>query len=267
MQAATIERDNLVRDHDNLARWVVRQFLRSGLDPDDLLQEARIGLLKASRRFDPSRGVKFATYARLWVQGAVRDFVRHHRPESQLGDIEPAAEPESHSPAEAERILEALNFLPKEEAAVLRLLHGLEEDVSPALQAKFAPGIKNGWATTNELNNSGRRNLGVILATPGRRGVIHRFRVGEYEFSFLGVLDRSIREYFCDFISPLSRDHDERREQLWAIYEACSGGKSRPDGYDAMGDAFVAWLTANTPLTLLGVLDAGYLNDWEYLDE
>lgn len=37
-------------------RWVARQYFAPGLETQDLVQEARIGVMKAQRDFDPSRG-------------------------------------------------------------------------------------------------------------------------------------------------------------------------------------------------------------------
>jgi RNA polymerase sigma factor (sigma-70 family) len=42
----------------------------SGFDLDDLRQVARLGVIRAMERFDPSRRVRFSTYARYWI--------RHH---------------------------------------------------------------------------------------------------------------------------------------------------------------------------------------------
>jgi len=39
-----------------------------GLSLDDLVQEGNLGGLLAARRFDPSRGVRFLTYAGWWVK-------------------------------------------------------------------------------------------------------------------------------------------------------------------------------------------------------
>lgn len=39
---------------------------------DDLTQEGCIGLIKASHKFDPSFGAKFATYARYWIDLQMR---------------------------------------------------------------------------------------------------------------------------------------------------------------------------------------------------
>ena len=43
------------------------------LDFDDILQEARLGLLDAIDKFDYSRGFKFSTYAQQRIRGAVID--------------------------------------------------------------------------------------------------------------------------------------------------------------------------------------------------
>lgn len=43
------------------------------LDFDDILQEARMGLLDAIDKFDPSRGYQFSTYAQQRIRGAIID--------------------------------------------------------------------------------------------------------------------------------------------------------------------------------------------------
>lgn len=44
---------------------------RMGLDPEDLVQEGMVGLVRAAIRFDPSRGVTFTTYAAWWVRAQI----------------------------------------------------------------------------------------------------------------------------------------------------------------------------------------------------
>lgn len=51
----------------------------SSHDLDDLYQAGCVGLLSAARRFDPSRGIKFSTYAQTRIIGAAIDQLREHR--------------------------------------------------------------------------------------------------------------------------------------------------------------------------------------------
>ncbi len=76
-----ISRDQVLRD-EIVARadWLVtrsaRRFSNRGEPFDDLVQEARIGLLKAIERFDPDRSVPFGAYATPTIMGELR---RHFR--------------------------------------------------------------------------------------------------------------------------------------------------------------------------------------------
>ena len=41
------------------------------MDRSDLAQEGYLGLLRAAKRFDPERGLRFSTYARWWVRAQI----------------------------------------------------------------------------------------------------------------------------------------------------------------------------------------------------
>jgi RNA polymerase primary sigma factor len=58
----------LVHQNLRLVAMIGRQFANRGVDATDLIQEGSIGLIKASRRFDETRGVRFSTYAAWWIR-------------------------------------------------------------------------------------------------------------------------------------------------------------------------------------------------------
>lgn len=46
------------------------------LSVHDLCQEGYIGLIRAAKKFDPSRGIRFSTYATLWVRQSILRAIR-----------------------------------------------------------------------------------------------------------------------------------------------------------------------------------------------
>jgi RNA polymerase nonessential primary-like sigma factor len=52
----------------HIAHSEARKLVSSLMKEEDLIQEGYIGLLRAAKRFDPDRGIRFSTYARWWVR-------------------------------------------------------------------------------------------------------------------------------------------------------------------------------------------------------
>lgn len=57
----------LIEHYIWFARWSARKFSGYGLPEEDLLQEACVGIAEAMLRYNPESGVKFTTYAKMWV--------------------------------------------------------------------------------------------------------------------------------------------------------------------------------------------------------
>jgi RNA polymerase sigma-B factor len=68
----------LVEAHRPLARHIAAGFASRGQPLEDLEQVAYLGLVTAARRFDPSRGIRFATFARVTVTGELKKYFRDH---------------------------------------------------------------------------------------------------------------------------------------------------------------------------------------------
>lgn len=69
-------RDELVSSYIYIAEILSRKFINRGIDYDDIYQVASMGVLYAVERFNPDRGVKFATFATPTVMGEIRKYFR-----------------------------------------------------------------------------------------------------------------------------------------------------------------------------------------------
>ncbi|MCB9688891.1 MAG: sigma-70 family RNA polymerase sigma factor [Alphaproteobacteria bacterium] len=60
-----------------IAHGEARKLAGPFMDEADLVQEGYIGLLRAAKRFDPERGIRFSTYARWWVRAQMTRAIDH----------------------------------------------------------------------------------------------------------------------------------------------------------------------------------------------
>jgi len=71
--------EQLVEAYQHLVDYQVQRLLidlPASVDRDDLISEARIGLIDAINRYDPGKQVKFETYASIRIRGAIVDYLR-----------------------------------------------------------------------------------------------------------------------------------------------------------------------------------------------
>ena len=77
---SNIERaDSLVRQHATLVKRIAFHLmarLPASVQVDDLIQAGMIGLLEASRKYEPSKGASFETYAGIRIRGSMMDEIR-----------------------------------------------------------------------------------------------------------------------------------------------------------------------------------------------
>lgn len=79
VQQLTNEERATVEANLPLVRHIVRRLagrFPSTYSEDDLVQTGMIGLIEATRRFDPDRGIAFSTFAGRRIEGAVYDLMR-----------------------------------------------------------------------------------------------------------------------------------------------------------------------------------------------
>jgi len=69
-------REKLIFMHVNLVRFLARRFAERGESQDDLQQQGMIGLIRALDNYDPSREVRFVTFATPTIIGEIRHYFR-----------------------------------------------------------------------------------------------------------------------------------------------------------------------------------------------
>ncbi|EWT00610.1 RNA polymerase sigma factor [Intrasporangium oryzae NRRL B-24470] len=81
----------LVELHLDLCDSLGRRFRRRGIEEEDLVQVARLALLKAIRRFDPEAGRSFTAFAIPTISGELKRYFRDHgwavRPPRRLQEL------------------------------------------------------------------------------------------------------------------------------------------------------------------------------------
>lgn len=72
-------RNDLVIGYSNLVKYAVistRNMYQKYTDADDITNEGMLGLMAAIDSFDPTKNVKFETYASIKIRGAIIDYIR-----------------------------------------------------------------------------------------------------------------------------------------------------------------------------------------------
>lgn len=65
----------LVMAHLRFVVHIARSYNGYGLALSDLIQEGNVGLMKAVKRFDPTKGVRLVSFAVHWIKAEIHEFI------------------------------------------------------------------------------------------------------------------------------------------------------------------------------------------------
>lgn len=116
-----MDSDTLVNRHAPLVKRIAYHLMNRlppNVQVDDLIQAGMIGLLEASRNYDPSQGASFETYAGIRIRGAMLDEIRRsdwtprsvHRKARMVADAMRSIENEQGRDARDVEVAEVLDM-------------------------------------------------------------------------------------------------------------------------------------------------------------
>ena len=71
IEEGTLARERLIMANTRLVVSVAKRYANRGIPLMDLIHEGIIGLIRATKKFDPGRGNRFSTYATWWIRQAI----------------------------------------------------------------------------------------------------------------------------------------------------------------------------------------------------
>ena len=130
-QGDTEALDILTKSNLRFVVSVAKQYQNQGLSLSDLINEGNLGLMKAARRFDETKGFKFISYAVWWIrQSILQAIVEYSRlvrlPLNKVGQYNKVNDAITYFTQEFERepsveeLADLLDMRPKEVETVLK---------------------------------------------------------------------------------------------------------------------------------------------------
>jgi len=131
---------------------VAKQYQNQGISLPDLINEGNIGLIKAAKRFDETRGFKFISYAVWWIRQAICQAIADQSrivrlPLNQVGTINKIKKEIAHLEQELQRaptleeISDAMDLPIDKVNEILRINNhpqSMDSPVSPDDDTKFS---------------------------------------------------------------------------------------------------------------------------------
>ena len=127
--AMSIKNDSYILDNIRYVRWFARKFQSYGLPIEDLIQEGVVGLLKAKKSFDETKGLKFITFARYWVIAEINEYCNKNKHKFVTYEdqaIIESKENEINNQIDTELVLEKIKLLDERSQGII-VGHNMED--------------------------------------------------------------------------------------------------------------------------------------------
>lgn len=186
--------DKLVTSNLRFVVSVAKQYQNQGLSLQDLVNEGNLGLIKAAKRFDETRGFKFISYAVWWIRQSILQALAEQSrivrlPLNQVGSLNKINKAFSKFEQENERkptsdeLAKALDLAPEKVSDTMRV-----SGRHVSVDAPFVTGEEN--SLLDVLENTDSPHTDSILINESLSREIHR------TLATLTERERDIIRYF-----------------------------------------------------------------------
>lgn len=195
--------EQLIVEHMQYARQIARRFYRArqfmGIDEDEFVGAAYLGLCDAASRYDFSRGINFRTYSYFRIRGAIFDLLR------KLGCLPPwqlAAREANNSSASS--FAPEITYCAKDLSSIVQtidelpmVMHGIGEDGQSDISYRHVPSAE----AQLEERDACRQVRRVLAGLPEReRRLIEQHDFDGRSFSEMQEdFDNTSRSWLCRF--------------------------------------------------------------------
>lgn len=156
--------DSLVENNTRLVWNIVKRFYGRGYDAEDLYQTGCVGLVKAAKKFDPSLGLQFSTYAVPVITGEILQMMRDNTMIKVSRSLKTLARDVRHAIAELEG---KFGYSPAI-SQIAEFMNLPEEKIIEAISASNT--VYSIDATCNSSGESEQNDGGGLIATLEKEG-------------------------------------------------------------------------------------------------
>ncbi len=180
--------EDAVERYADLVRRIAHHLaarLPSSVEVDDLIQAGMIGLIEASRNYDPEQGATFETYASIRIRGSMIDEIRRgdwtprsvHRKVREAGEITRDIEQRTGRAAGAKEVADAMQMPIEEynrllEDAACGQILSLESHVEDNGEARLARAVTHTPQIEAERNEFRESLAAEIAELPDREQLV-----------------------------------------------------------------------------------------------